>query len=120
MTTDGLKSDAARIFPVKITMRLTELVLGHERDLVARVAPLARRRSMALDLAGIERVDAAGIAALIELYAIGIQAGHAFRVFNPEPHVARVIAVCGLDRILVSENATQGTSSGRCIELSAA
>src|SRR5580658_4972815 len=93
-----------QVFPVKSTTKLTELVLGHERDLVARVAPLVRKQSIALDLAEVERVDAAGIAALVELYTIACQAGHGFYVLNAAPHVAKVLAICGLDRYLMSHN----------------
>jgi anti-anti-sigma factor len=101
-------------------MRITELVLGHERDLVARVAPLVRVQSIALDLAEIERVDAAGIAALIELYTIACQAGHGFCLLNATPHVTKVLSICGIDRILVSHNVVPDSYSGQRMELSAA
>ena len=44
---------------------LTELVRGHDQDLFARLAPVVRRQSLLLDLELVERIDAAGIAALI-------------------------------------------------------
>jgi anti-anti-sigma factor len=109
-----------QVFPVKSTTKLTELVLGHERDLVSRVAPLVRAQSIALDLVEVERVDAAGIAALIELYTIACQAGHGFCILNPSPHVAKVLAVCGLDRFLMSHNMVQDSYSAEQMELSAA
>jgi anti-anti-sigma factor len=120
MTMTNLNRNSAQVFPVRSTTKLTELVLGNERDLVARVAPLVRGQSIALDLAEIERVDAAGIAALIELYTIACQAGHGFCLLNATPHVTRVLSICGLDRILLSHNVVQNSYSGQQIELSAA
>jgi anti-anti-sigma factor len=84
---------------------LTELVRGHDQDLFARLAPVVRRQSMVLDLELVERIDAAGIAALISLYRCAADAGHRFSVFNPSSHVAEILAVVGLDRILLSQNA---------------
>jgi anti-anti-sigma factor len=110
----------AQIFPVTSTPKLHELVLGYERDLVARVAPLVRGQSIALDLASIERVDAAGIAALVELYAIACESGHSFCILNTAPHVTEVLRVCGLDRILLSHNVVLDSYSGQQVELSAA
>lgn len=120
MKTTNLNQLDAQVFPVKRTTKITELVLGYERDLVSRVAPLVRRQSVALDLAEVERVDAAGIAALIELYTIACQEGHQFCVLNPMPHVAKVLAVCGLDRFLMSHNVELDSYSGQQIELTAA
>jgi anti-anti-sigma factor len=120
MKSTNLNQLDARVFPVKNTMKIGELVLGHERDLVVRVAPLVRAQSVALDLAEIERVDAAGIAALIELYTIACQAGHGFSILNATPHVAKLLAVCGLDRFLLSHNVMQDSYCGRQAELTAA
>jgi anti-anti-sigma factor len=84
---------------------LTELVRGHDQDLFARLAPVVRRQSLVLDLELVERIDAAGIAALISLYRCATDAGHRFAIFNPSTHVAEILAVVGLDRILLSQNA---------------
>jgi anti-anti-sigma factor len=120
MTMTNINRNDDRVFPVTSTPKLHELVLGYERDLVARVAPLVRGQSIALNLAPIERVDAAGIAALVELYGIACESGHDFCILNVAPHVAEVLRVCGLDRILMSHNAVLDSYSGRQIELTAA
>jgi anti-anti-sigma factor len=120
MTMTNLNESGGQVFPVKANAKLSELVLGHERDLVARVAPLVRGQSIALDLAQIERVDAAGIAALVELYALACEAGNDFCILNAAPHVTEVLRVCGLDRILISHNAVHDSYSGRRIERTAA
>ena len=120
MTTTHINRNDDQVFPVTSTPKLHELVLGYERDLVARVAPLVRGQSIALDLAPISRVDAAGIAALVELYSIACEAGHDFCILNAAPHVAEVLRVCGLDRILLSHDVERCSYSGRQVELTAA
>jgi anti-anti-sigma factor len=120
MTTTNLNRNDAQVFPVTSTTKLTELVLGYERDLVARVAPLVRGQSIALDLSMVERVDAAGVAALVELYTLACEAGHAFYILNASAHVTQVLRLCGLDRILMSHDMVRPSYCGRQIELSAA
>jgi anti-anti-sigma factor len=85
-------------------INLTELVRGHDQDLFARLAPVVRRQSLILDLEMVERIDAAGIAALISLYRCATEAGHRFAISNPSAHVGEILAVVGLDRILLSQN----------------
>jgi anti-anti-sigma regulatory factor len=58
-----------------------------------------------LDLTHVERIDAAGIAALISLYWCADAAGNRFTVVNASAHVAEILALVGLDRILLSRNA---------------
>src|SRR5580658_9711257 len=81
---------------------MTELVRGQDRDLVERMSPMVRQQSVALDLANVERIDAAGIAALISLYGHARDAGHGFAVANPSAHVREILSLVGLDRILLS------------------
>jgi anti-anti-sigma factor len=99
---------------------LTELVRGHDQDLFARLAPVVRRQSLLLDLELVERIDAAGIAALISLYRCATDAGYNFAVFNPSQRVAEILAVVGLNRILVSQNADRVSHSTECIQRPAA
>ena len=120
MKKTNLNQFDAEVIPVQSSAKITELILGHERDLVAHVAPLVRGQSIALDLSKVERVDAAGVSALVELYSTACLAGHEFCILNATPHVAKVLALCGLDRILMSHNAVQDSYSGHRIELSAA
>jgi len=86
---------------------LTELVRGEDQRLVDRVTPLVRRQSVALDLSSVERIDAAGIAALISLYRAACEAGHCFTVSHASPRVTEILALVGLDRILLSEAVVQ-------------
>ena len=99
---------------------LTELVRGHEKALLEQMGPVVTRQSIELDLTPIERIDAAGIAALVTLYANACQAGHTFTVSNAQPRVARILALVGLDRILMSQNAAQSSHSGCALRRSAA
>jgi len=99
---------------------LTELVRGHDQDLFARLAPVVRQQSLVVDLEVVERIDAAGIAALISLYRCACDAGNRFAVTNPSAHVAEILAVVGLDRILVSQNAVHVSHGRPCHERPAA
>lgn len=81
---------------------LQELVRGQEAALLERLAPVVRTESVMLDLTEVERIDAAGIAALIALYGAARDAGHQFHVCNANHHVAEILTLVGLDRILLS------------------
>jgi anti-anti-sigma regulatory factor len=81
---------------------MTELVRGTDERFVALFAPVVRERSITVDLGRIERIDAAGIAALISLYGAAGRAGHNFHVCNVCAHVCEILALVGLDHILVS------------------
>lgn len=80
-----------------------ELVRGKEQELVEKMRPIVSRQSVRIDLSGVERIDAAGLAALVSLYCDARKAGHEFAVVNPARRVARVLAIVGLDRVLVSK-----------------
>jgi anti-anti-sigma factor len=78
-----------------------ELVKGHEQELLNEMRPIVRRQSVWLDLSRTERIDAAGLAALVLLYCEARKGGHDFAVVNPRSRVARVLAIVGLDRLIV-------------------
>lgn len=80
---------------------LTELVRGYDRELIEEMTPVVRNQSVALDLKKVDRIDAAGISALISLYGQARDAGHSFAVANPTSHVKEILALVGLDRILL-------------------
>lgn len=80
---------------------LHELVRGQERALVDRLTPVVSKQNVTLDLTHVERIDAAGIAALISLYGAARTAGNDFSVVNARTHVAEILTLVGLDRILI-------------------
>jgi anti-anti-sigma factor len=80
-----------------------ELVRGREQEILEELQPLVETRSVCLNLSSIERIDAAGLAALVSLYCAAGKAGHDFAVVNPPRHVARILAIVGLDRVLVTK-----------------
>jgi anti-anti-sigma factor len=84
---------------------MTELVRGEEQCLVQRVAPLLRETDVVLDLNRVQRIDAAGIAALISLYSTARQHGHAFSVKCVLPRVEEMLSLVRLDDVLISHNA---------------
>lgn len=93
----------------------TELVRGTEERLLNFFVPLVQRQSVALDFSKIERIDAAGIAALITLYSDASQSGHSFAISNPSAHVAEILSLVGLAPILIARNAAPALdNAGRC------
>jgi len=84
---------------------LHELVRGQEHELVNRLTPVVREQNVTLDLNHVERIDAAGIAALISLYGAARCAGNDFSVVNAHAHVAEILTLVGLDRILICRDA---------------
>ncbi len=84
------------------TRGVRELVKGREQKILEELQPLVERRSVRLDLSSITRIDAAGLAALVSLYCAARKAGHEFTVVHPQRNVARILAIVGLDRVLVS------------------
>jgi anti-anti-sigma factor len=105
---------------VMATCELSELVRGHEAELVERISPLVRQQSVVLDMARVERIDAAGIATLISLYGLARDAGHCFMVSSPTAHVRELLTLVGLDRILLAQNAAGIAELSPCMQLSAA
>ena len=91
-----------------------ELVRGHEQILLERMTPLVRQQNVLLDMALVERVDAAGIAALISLYACAQSAGHTFTVSNASPRIEEILALVGLDHILISHSAVPDSPAEPC------
>jgi anti-anti-sigma factor len=102
------------------TDKTAELVRGHDEDLMRRVSPLVRQRDVSLDLGNVQRIDAAGIAALISLYGHARETGHTFTVENASPRVAEILTLVGLDRILLSQNAVTKSHSAQFCERPAA
>jgi anti-anti-sigma factor len=87
----------------------SQLLRGKDAGLVDRIGPLVLESNVTLDLTGVDRIDAAGISMLVTLYSGASQAGHCFNVSNASPRVVQILAVVGLDRLLVSHNAVQNS-----------
>ena len=90
-----------KVATVVVPGEMTELVRGQEKDLLEQLEPLVKRESVNLDLSGVGRIDAAGLAALITLYCDACKTGHEFRVTRPRRHVREVLGVVGLDRLML-------------------
>jgi anti-anti-sigma factor len=101
-------------------VRTTELVRGQEQDLIQEVLPLVRQHNVVLDLGNVLRIDAAGIAALISLYGTARDARHSLTVANASARVAEILALVGVDRVLLSQNAVKKSHPDNCYEESAA
>jgi anti-anti-sigma factor len=97
-----------------------ELVRGQEQRLLAEIGPVVSQQTVTLDMAHVDRIDAAGIAALITLYGNAHMAGHEFSVTNPSHRVKEILSLVGLDRILLSHDAAPCPQSDPCFQRSAA
>ncbi len=84
-----------------VVLRIKELVRGQEQRFIEELAPTVVRENVALDFGEVERIDAAGLAALITLYTDACKAGHTLTVSRPNHHVREILQIVGLDRILV-------------------
>ncbi len=84
---------------------ITELVRGSDQLILDRFLPLVRRQNVALDLGSVTRIDAAGLAMLIRLYCAAREAGQSFTIANPSTHVAEILHLVGLDRVLEPHDA---------------
>jgi anti-anti-sigma factor len=125
MTTQVLDLTATVMFPAGDPGEVNELVKGQlvrgeDARLLEQVGPLVRASDVTLDLSGVERIDAGGITALIELYQIAAECGHRFRVTNVSARVGQILAVVGLDRFLYSHNAVQSSQYGQRMRCAAA
>jgi len=112
-----------RYFETTTTMtpgNLHEIVRGQEHCLIEIMEPVVKRQSVTLDLRQVDRIDAAGIAALITLYGTARTAGNEFTIVNASHHVAEILALVGLDQILLSHNAVPCPQSDPCFEMPAA
>jgi len=99
---------------------LTELVRGSDRRLLDELTPVVRREDVSLDLGRVEKIDAAGIAALIALYRTALESGHGFQVANAAPRVREMLAMVGLEVILLSQSKGLGSNPARGLTKSAA
>jgi anti-anti-sigma factor len=85
----------------------TELVKGQEQRFLEELNPIVRQQSVCLDLSSVQRIDAAGLTALIRLYRAACEAGQRFTVANPSARAAEILRLVGLDRVLESEGASE-------------
>ena len=103
-----------------VATEMTELVRGSEQGLLQRVTPLATRQNVCLDMSSVERIDAAGIAALISLYGCAREAGHVFSICGASRRVAEILSLVGLEHLLEYHNVVLNSHTGPQIERPAA
>ncbi|HVN92939.1 MAG TPA: STAS domain-containing protein [Terracidiphilus sp.] len=104
----------------RITVQIKELVRGQEKQFVDELAPTVISESVALDFDAVERIDAAGLAALITLYTDACKAGHTLTVSRPRHHVREILQLVGIDKILVADAEPAVRMGGLCLQESAA
>ncbi len=84
-----------------VTLRC-ELVRGTEAGVLEQLLPLIQEQSITLDLSQVERIDAAGIAALITLYCTAVESHTQFTVTAPSSRVLELLRLVGLEPMLVA------------------
>jgi anti-anti-sigma factor len=120
MTVTPFSNLASTAYPLPAVIAVNkELVRGTEAEVLANLVPRVQRESVALDLSGVERIDAAGIAALITLYCSAIEAGTDFSVVSPSHHVLELLRLVGLESILLA-GSTRSRRARPCQECPAA
>jgi anti-anti-sigma factor len=91
-------------FAIHFVIDSTEFVRGQEQRILEQLQPLVREQNVEIDLRNVRRIDAAGLAALITLYCDACQAGCRFAIVNPSSRVQEILAIVGLDKLLLSQN----------------
>jgi anti-anti-sigma factor len=119
MTTESHKS-AERKSTVRDPLLKGQLVRGQEARLLEGIGALVVKHNVTLDLGSVERIDAAGVAALVGLYRSAQTTGHRFQVANVTARVAKVLELVGLEGLLVSHNPVQGSHYEECMQRPAA
>ena len=102
------------------TGEAVELVRGKEEALLEQLNPLVLAQSITLDMRHVQRIDAAGIAALISLYCVSAQSGHSFNLSRATARVEEILLIVGLESILVSAAAAPAAQPCPELELTAA
>jgi len=97
-TPDLHRSSQATIATVAVHC---DLVRGTEDRVLSELMPRVKLESVALDLSDVERMDAAGIAALIALYCTAVESGTDFYVVSPSVRVLDMLRLVGLESILL-------------------
>jgi len=100
---DTIQDPSTQIVRAQFVTGVRELVRGRELQFLSEMLPIVHSQSVYLDLSSIERIDAAGLSALVSLYREACKAGYEFAIVNPSRRVARILAVVGLDRVLVRD-----------------
>ena len=66
-------------------------------------AGLSRGRPVAVDLSHVDFCDSTGLGMMVRLHRRAAAAGASFAVRHPQTHVADVLAMTGIDKILTVE-----------------
>ena len=120
MNTGILEPSAILKFQTAEFAEMRELMREESESLLERLGSLVLDRNVMLDLSGVEKIDAAGISALLALYNRAREAGNRFSLVNVPERVAEILGVVGLERLLVSHNPVQSSQYGSGLHRSAA
>lgn len=85
------------------------LVRGVEEGFVAQLLPVIKQEDVALDLGGIERIDAGGITALLALRAEAAAAGRVLSITRTSARAEEILRLVGLGTQFSSREAKNGS-----------
>jgi anti-anti-sigma factor len=97
-----------------------QLVRGEESEFVNEIAAQLHSRSVELDLSRVEQIDAAGIAALVSLYAQAHDLRRSLTIVAVSRHVKEILTLVGLEGVLLSHIVSAAPQSGPHLETVAA
>lgn len=102
------------LFADELLVHCTEeaLVRGREQAMLAQLLPLVAANNVVLSLEQVQKIDAAGLGALVLLYGEARKVRRSFRLIKPSRIVKGLIRIVGLELVLSSHNVNQESQSG--------
>ncbi|MGH2874450.1 MAG: STAS domain-containing protein, partial [Solirubrobacteraceae bacterium] len=80
-----------------------ELDLATAPELEHELQRLAGKRSLVLDLCGVEFIDSTGLSVLVKAHKRATEAGRSFKLIRGGPQAQRLLALTGLNAHLTIE-----------------
>lgn len=98
---------------VHVARGVCRVVLNGELDMettaqLQEVAGKVGERMLEVDLSGVSFVDSTGLKSLLDIYNDRRQRGCRMLILRPQPDVAEVMQLVGLDRLLAQNTAPAG------------
>jgi len=91
------------------------LIRGCEEAFLAEMEARAMAEDLELDLGQVERIDAAGIGALVKLRGVALAAGRRLSITSASRRAAEILHLVGLDSAFQSRNAVSPLSASNSL-----
>ena len=96
---DVTHSDGATVIA---TVGQLDIATSEQLEQAARTA-LERGQGVVLDLSELSLCDSTGLGALVRIYRLAQSTGQQVRLRRPRPHVADLLAMTGIDKVVPVE-----------------